>query len=165
MLSQMGRRRSRSLAVVMMLSCGSFMMMALEVFRMAPDVDTSLKGSGAGGFQLMADFARDLDRDLNLEENQKRFALNQSILKDSQFFTMQISSEDASCLNLNRAQRPHLYGIDSAEFENSERFTFMSVQEGQENPWQWLTQDLGPQQSCRHRRPKCLALLHGFRRW
>ncbi len=25
---------------------------------MAPDVDTSLKGSGAGGFQLMADYER-----------------------------------------------------------------------------------------------------------
>jgi hypothetical protein len=145
-LSQMGRRKGRSLSVIMMLSCGAFMMISLEVFRMAPDVDTQLKHSGAGGFQLLIDLTRPLDRDLNHVETQKRFALNEALCQQAQFTALRLSpGEDASCLNLNRAQRPSLVGIPSEQFAADQRFSFASMlNDTLESPWQQLNQDLGP---------------------
>lgn len=145
-VSQMGRRKGRSLAVIMMLSCGAFMMISLEVFRMAPDVDTQLKHSGSGGFQLLIDLTRPLDRDLNFTETQKRFALNKELCDQAVFTSLRLSpGEDASCLNLNRAQRPNLIGIPSESFAKDQRFSFASMlDDGLNSPWLQLKQDLGP---------------------
>ena len=145
MFSQMGRRKSRSLAVLLMLSCGAFMMISLEVFRMAPDVDTSLASSGSGGFQLIVDLTRNLDRNLNHSETQKKFGLELEKLKDVEFYPLRRSfGEDASCLNLNRAQRPNLFGVDSDEFALSERFSFASTMENNDtSPWLMLKGDYG----------------------
>lgn len=145
-ISQMGRRRGRSLAVIMMLSCGAFMMISLEVFRMAPDVDTQLKHSGSGGFQLLIDLTRPLDRDLNLRDTQKRFALNEDLCQQAEFTGLRVSpGEDASCLNLNRAQRPTLVGIPSDQFARDQRFSFASMlDDSLSSPWMQLKQDLGP---------------------
>ena len=143
--SQMSRRRGRSLAVMSMLSCGAFMMISLEVFRMAPDVDTQKHESGSGGYQLLLDLTRPLDRDLNLVETQKRFALDPDLLSQAEFASLRVSpGEDASCLNLNRAQRPNLIGIPTENFAEQQRFSFAAQASDSEiSPWLQLKQDMG----------------------
>lgn len=141
MLSQMSRRSSRSLAVVLMMAVGAFMVLSLEAFRILPDNDTSLKSSGSGGFQLLLKLERGLERDLNDVEVQEQLGLNSELLKDTSFYPLRYSrGEDASCLNLNRAQRPNLIGIDPKEFNLSQRFSFVAEPDGDKS---WLALESG----------------------
>ena len=134
LFSQMARRSGRSLSVILMMAIGSFMVLSLEAFRIFPDDDTTIASSGSGGFQIMLKLERGVERDLGDINIQEELGLGQEVLQGARLYPLRFSAgEDASCLNLNRAQRPNLIGIDPDEFKNSERFTFMSLEEGGES--------------------------------
>jgi len=135
LLSQIARRPSRSLTVILMMAVGSFMVLSLEAFRILPDNNTTLKTSGSGGFQLMLKLERGMERDLNDTFIQEQLGLSPEKLNGASFFPLRYSpGEDASCLNLNRAQRPNLIGIDPLEFDASSRFTVLGST-SENRPW------------------------------
>jgi ABC-type antimicrobial peptide transport system permease subunit len=106
------RRRKRSLATIAMLACGSFLIVSIGVFRLDANRDATKKTSGTGGFALIGETTIPVVHDLNSPSGRDFFALNESDLQSVSFVPFRVhEGDEASCLNLNRAQRPRLLGV------------------------------------------------------
>ncbi len=117
------RRSGRSLAVMAMLACGVFMVVAVGANRQGLEIDPGDRTCGTGGFALYGETAVAVVQDLNTEAGRKAVGLDSQDLSGTTFLQARVAEgDDASCLNLNRAQRPRLLGIDPAGLKD--RFTF-----------------------------------------
>jgi putative ABC transport system permease protein len=117
------RRRSRSISTVAMLACGSFLIASIGVFRLDANRDATQRTSGTGGFALIGETTLPVIQDLNTASGRDFFALNERDLQGVNVVPFRLQEGDeASCLNLNAAQRPRLLGVDSSML--SGRFTF-----------------------------------------
>ncbi len=106
------RRRKRSLATVAMLACGSFLIVSIGVFRLDANRDATQRTSGTGGFALIGETTMPVVQDLNSPSGRDFFALQEEDLKGVSFVPFRVrEGDEASCLNLNRAQRPRLLGV------------------------------------------------------
>jgi ABC-type antimicrobial peptide transport system permease subunit len=106
------RRRSRSLATVSLLACGSFLIASIGAFRLDAVRDAHERSSGTGGFALIGESALPVVQDLNSRSGQEFFGLDANDLEAVSVVPVRVrEGEDASCLNLNRAQRPRLLGV------------------------------------------------------
>lgn len=121
-IRNVSRRPSRSLAVIGMMAGGIFLVTAVNAFRMsANEVDKAT--SGTGGFALIGESSLPIYEDLNTPAGRDAFGLDEDILKDVTIVPFRVrQGDDASCLNLNRAQKPVLVGVDPAKLEG--RFSF-----------------------------------------
>jgi len=107
------RRRRRSLAVVSLLACGSFAVMAISAFKLDPHRDVWRRSSGTGGFALIGESTLPIVRDLNTPEGRQFYGLDEATLAGVRFVPLRVrDGDEASCLNLNRAQRPRLLGVN-----------------------------------------------------
>ncbi len=123
------RRPGRSLAVVSLLACGCFLVFAVSAMQEDMAAHAGERTSGTGGFALLADAT------FPLLENPV------TGLEDASVTATAIKvrdGDDASCLNLNKAQTPRLLGVNVAEM--AERGAFVS--EGDDETWALLNQDL-----------------------
>ncbi|MBU6401072.1 MAG: hypothetical protein KGS61_12185, partial [Verrucomicrobia bacterium] len=71
------------------------------------------------------------------------FGLDPAALRGVKFVPLRVhNGDDASCLNLNRAQAPRLLGVDPEQLAARGAFTFAEVVKGapSENPWRLLNQ-------------------------
>ncbi|MBI3850969.1 MAG: FtsX-like permease family protein [Verrucomicrobia bacterium] len=117
------RRRKRSLAIVAMVGCGAFMIAAIGVFRLDANLDATKRSSGTGGFALIGETTMPVVQDLNSKAGRDSFALNEGAIAGVSFVPFRVhEGDEASCLNLNRAQRPRLLGVKPEMLEG--RFTF-----------------------------------------
>lgn len=117
------RRRKRSLATVAMLACGSFLIVSIGVFRLDANRDATQKNSGTGGFALFGETTLPVVHDLNATSGRDFFALNERDLEGVNFVPFRVKQGDeASCLNLNAAQKPRLCGVSPWRLRG--RFTF-----------------------------------------
>ncbi|MBN1974977.1 MAG: FtsX-like permease family protein [Sedimentisphaerales bacterium] len=106
------RRSGRSLAVIGLLACGIFLVIAIGVFRQNPDADAHRRDSGTGGFALYGESTIGLLYDLNTESGRKSLRLNESDFKAVDVVQLRVhDGDDASCLNLNQAQMPRILGV------------------------------------------------------
>ena len=120
----LGRRPGRSLAVVAVLAAGAFMVLSVQVFRKEPPAGAGERYSGTGGFALLGELAAPVYEDLNVES--VRDALGLPLDSAAHVVALRVrEGEDASCLNLNRAVRPKLVGLPSAELEKLGAFRFV----------------------------------------
>ncbi|WCJ60232.1 FtsX-like permease family protein [Fontisphaera persica] len=120
------RRRNRSVATVSLLACGSFVVAAIGVFRLDALRQADHPRSGTGGFALVGESTLPVLRDLNLPEGRDFYGLSQEDLADAQIVPFRMrEGDDASCLNLNRAQRPRVLGVRPEKLFG--RFTFGQV--------------------------------------
>ncbi|TDU81511.1 ABC-type lipoprotein release transport system permease subunit [Prosthecobacter fusiformis] len=116
------RRPSRSLAVMGMMAGGIFLVTAVNAFRMSAG-DVSNPASGTGGFALIGESSLPIYEDLNTPAGRDAFGLDEELLKGVTIVPFRVrQGDDASCLNLNRAQKPVLVGVDPAKLEG--RFSF-----------------------------------------
>jgi putative ABC transport system permease protein len=132
------RRRRRSLAILGLLSCGSFLIASIGVFRLDALQDAEKRSSGTGGFALMGESTLPLVHDLNSDSGRESFGLDAPGLAGVEVVPFRVrDGEDASCLNLNRAQRPRLLGVEPELLNQRQAFTFSRVLKGlpPENPW------------------------------
>jgi ABC-type antimicrobial peptide transport system permease subunit len=131
------RRRGRSLATVALLACGSFLIVSIGVFRLDSVRGAEKPSSGMGGFALIGESTLPVVPDLNTERGRDFFALDAQALAGVGFVPFRVrDGDDASCLNLNRAQKPRLLGVDPALLAG--RFTFAKLATGATgltNPW------------------------------
>ncbi len=130
------RRRKRSLGTVAMLACGSFLIVSIGVFRLDANRDATKRSSGTGGFALIGETTMPVVQDLNSKSGREFFALNESELAGVNFVPFRVrEGDEASCLNLNRAQRPRLLGVKPEILEG--RFAFAKLADGawQGKPW------------------------------
>lgn len=123
-LRNLRRRLGRSLAVIVLLSCASFLIAAVGAFRHDPLSDETLRkrDSGTGGFALWAQSALPVYQDLNNKGAREKFALEEV---EADFVPLRVrAGDDASCLNLNRAQTPQLWGVNPQELNQRKAFGF-----------------------------------------
>ena len=117
------RRAGRSLVTAGAMAAGAFLVVGTGAFRKDVSSLSGERTSGTGGFALFGESALPLYDDLNGLEGRELHDLNGSLLSDSYVTPMRVrDGDDASCLNLNKALRPRLYGVKASEFAG--RFTF-----------------------------------------
>lgn len=118
------RRPSRSLAVIGMMAGGIFLVVAVNAFRMQAGDDTQ-RSSGTGGFALVGESSLPVYEDLNSKTGWEAFGLDEKLMPQVRVVPFRVrEGDDASCLNLNRAQKPVLVGVDPAKLKDS--FSFAS---------------------------------------
>ncbi|OQY29845.1 MAG: hypothetical protein B6244_02480 [Candidatus Cloacimonetes bacterium 4572_55] len=138
------RNRRRSLAVIGSLACGIFLVVSVGANRGDPARFPEKRSSGTGGFALWAETTIPILHDLNEKETKERLGLHG--FSDSVRFTpLRVrEGDDASCLNLNRTQRPQILGVRPEEFDNLGAFSFAQTTVGHDDhPWLSLKEDWG----------------------
>ena len=135
------RRRRRSLATMGLLACGSFLVASIGVFRLDAVRDADQRASGTGGFALMGESTLPVVHDLNTATGREFYALEEAELTGVRFVPLRVrEGDDASCLNLNRAQQPRLLGVPFEELASRGSFTFARTLDdaAEGNPWRRL---------------------------
>ena len=118
------RRPSRSLAVIGMMAGGIFLVVAVNAFRMSAG-DTTARDSGTGGFALIGESSLPVYEDLNVKAGWDAFGLDEKLMPQVRVVPFRMrEGDDASCLNLNRAQKPMLVAADPAKLVGT--FAFAS---------------------------------------
>lgn len=126
------RRRSRSLASVALLACGSFLVAAVGANRLDAGRDATKRTSGTGGFTLFGESTLPVVRDLNTKSGREFFGLDENAMKGVSVVPFRVrDGDDASCLNLNRAQTPRLLGVNP-KLLPPDAFTFSQLLSGAE---------------------------------
>ena len=106
-----------------MLACGSFLIVSIGVFRQDANRDATHKTSGTGGFALIGETTMPVVHDLNSQSGKEFFALDEKDLVCVNVVPFRVrAGDEASCLNLNAAQKPRLLGVKSKMLEG--RFAF-----------------------------------------
>ena len=121
------RRPSRSLAVLGMMAGGIFLVMAVNAFRIGVDADATKRDSGTGGFALIGESSLPVYEDLTSKAGLDAFGLDDAIMKNASVVPFRVrEGDDASCLNLNRAQIPVLVAVDAKKLAERKAFSFAS---------------------------------------
>lgn len=132
------RRYRRSLATISILACGIFCLIAVSANQHGLIQNPRNRQAGTGGFSLYAETSIPVLYDLNSQEGREYFGLNNPEYDDVRFVQMHVrEGDDASCLNLNRVQRPRILGIRPEELDVRNAFTFsrLSPEFNTEHPW------------------------------
>ena len=112
------RRPGRSLAVAGVMAAGVFLVVSVNAFRLSVGSADKTPAGGTGGFAWFAQSALPVYGDLA-----KAADLDPDEATGLSVVAMRTSEgDDASCLNLNRAQQPTVLGVDRGAFDG--RFTF-----------------------------------------
>ena len=137
------RRRKRSLATVALLASGSFVILSIGVFRLDANQNASKRSSGTGGFALIGEATMPVVQDLNSQSGREAFGLSANDLTGVGIVQLRVrDGDEASCLNLNRAQKPRLLGVRPDALAG--RFTFAKLLKGSPNaPWELLRSSRG----------------------
>jgi len=123
------RRSRRSLAIVGLLAAGSFLVIAVGANRKDPFADSHRRDSGTGGFALLGESSIVILQNLNSDAERKSLGLEE--LEGVDIVQLRVrDGDDASCLNLNRAQNPRLLGLEPGQLKKRGAFGFMAAVEG-----------------------------------
>jgi hypothetical protein len=132
------RRNKRSLATVGLLACGSFLIVAIGAFKLDANQNATKRSSGTGGFALIGESTLPVVKDLNTKTGREFFGLDEAMLAGVSFVPFRVrDGDDASCLNLNRAQRPRLLGVKPELLASRRAFTFAQIAEGADAKAGW----------------------------
>ena len=136
-LRQAARRPGRSLAVSGALACACFLVVAVSSMREDFSRTQGVRASGTGGFAWIAESTVSVPEDLNTARGIRWLTGRVDPWPAGvRFIGLKArDGDDASCLNLNRAQSPQLLGVDPAALSALGAFAGGSGQD----PWRLLT--------------------------
>lgn len=135
-LRGVSRRPARSLAVAGMMAAGIFLVTAVNAFRLSAGGDPARRDTGTGGFALIGESSLPVYESLTEKAGMEAFGLDEEIMKEVGVVPFRVlEGDDASCLNLNRAQKPVLTGVNAALLAERGAFAFAS---GGEAGWKVL---------------------------
>ncbi|UCG56968.1 MAG: ABC transporter permease [Phycisphaerales bacterium] len=140
------RRRGRSLALAGLLACGIFLVISVAANRHDPLAGSDRRDSGTGGFSLFGESAIGFLQDLNGESTRQSMGLADHLPDDVSVVQLKVhDGDDASCFNLNRAQRPRLLGVEPEKLLTRGAFGFADVADKSrlKEAWSLLDLDLG----------------------
>ncbi|HPO13361.1 MAG TPA: ABC transporter permease [Candidatus Hydrogenedentes bacterium] len=129
-LSNLARRRGRSLSVAGLTACGCFLVFAVSAMQENVALHATERSAGTGGFGIFAETTAPLmgtPEDLLKTLGTKAVPLR---VRDG---------DDAGCLNLNHALAPRLYGVDPHQLSRLGAFV---PQPGEDTLWKLLQQPL-----------------------
>jgi len=125
------RRRRRSLAVIGLLASGSFLVAAIGVFRLDAVQNAQQRSSGTGGFALIGQSTQPVLHDLESERAREVYGLDAARLEGMSVVPFRVrEGDEASCLNLNRAQEPRILGVAPGLLAKRSAFTFAQAAKG-----------------------------------
>lgn len=111
LLRATARRRKRSMATMALLASGCFVIASIGIFRLEAARDSSAKDSGTGGFALIGNATLPLLHDVTTQAGLE-FYLGSARMQSIHIVPFRVmEGDEASCLNLNRAQKPRLLGV------------------------------------------------------
>ncbi len=140
----MTRRSRRSLGTVSLLGSAAFLIVAVATNRLDARRDATQRSSGTGGFALWAESSLPVIQDLNTRKGQEFYGLDPKAMKDVSFVPLRVrDGDDASCLNLNRAQHPRLLGVNPELLAQRGAFTFTDLAKGISVTNGWLALGAG----------------------
>lgn len=145
-LAGVARRPWRSLATMGSLACGLFLVTAVAANRMTTVTRPWQRDSGTGGFAIFAETSVPITHDLNTRAGRQALGLERFDFRGVYVAQVRVrGGDDASCLNLNRAQTPRLLGVPAAEFARRGAFHFSALAREVERaqPWLMLERRLG----------------------
>ncbi len=140
------RRPGRSLATIALLASATFLIVAVAANRLDSTRDATRRSSGTGGFALWAESTLPVLQDLNTQKGREFYGLNTEPLAGVTVVPLRVrEGDEASCLNLNRAQRPRLLGIKPSQMSTRGAFAFAGMAAGVTvtNGWQALERARG----------------------
>ena len=121
------RKRGRSLAVIVIMAAGVFMICVTNAFRLDAEQNPDVRSAGTGGFRFVGESSLKIYDDLNTPEARETYGLDDDELDYSMVPFQVREGEEASCLNLNQAQRPRLMAVDPQQLVERNAFTFQSM--------------------------------------
>lgn len=139
-LRNAARRRGRSMAVVALVACGVFLVVAVGANRKDAAIDATRRDSGTGGFAFYARTTIPLFEDLNTAAGRQKLGIRRGALDGVSVVPMRVRpGDDASCLNLSRAQEPTLLAVAARPLADRGAFRFASSLEAHDarlsSPW------------------------------
>lgn len=129
-IENVSRRSGRSLSVAGLLATGSFLVLAVSSMQQDVTANAGSRSSGTGGFELFAETTLPLTNDP--DEALDPFGGNLVAIRVH-------DGDDASCLNLNRAQTPRILGVNTDELSQLGAFT---SEHQEKDLWEKLRLDL-----------------------
>ena len=139
------RQPERSAAVISLLGVAVFLIVAVAANRLDASRDARDRRSGTGGFTLWASSSLPVTEDLDTERGRERAGLDPKRLAGVSFVPMRVrEGDDASCLNLQRAQRPRLLGVRPEDLSRRRAFTFqaLATDAQHDDPWMSLAAEV-----------------------
>ena len=132
-LRHAARRRGRSLAAIGLLAAGVFLFVAVSAFVQDPQRAAGERSSGTGGFALFAQSTLPLYDDLDRADARAALGLEEAVWAGVTVVPLRVrAGDEASCLNLNRAQQVPVWGVRPADLASRGAFTFASAGGGWE---------------------------------
>lgn len=145
-----GRNRGRSILSVGLIASAVFTLVVAGANRREGEVDVEDRGSGAGGFTLLAEADVPLQIDLNDPGRRAELGFDDETWpagETAMFPLRLLPGEDASCLNLYRPEKPRLLGV-TPELAERGGFDFQAVADLDgdpvDNPWSLLEREIEP---------------------
>ena len=135
-------RPGRSVLCITLIAFAAFIIVAVDAFHLEGGGDQTDRGSGTGGYPLLAESLLPIVLDMSAEAGQAELgitAIEEPRFADVSYARFRVRpGEDASCLNLYQAKNPKLLAPEPA-FVREGRFSFgrtMAETEAEAaNPW------------------------------
>jgi putative ABC transport system permease protein len=141
-IKNLQRNPARSLSVIALLAAGTFTIVLTGAYRKTFYGTEHLRNSGTGGYLLWAETTSPVPFDLNSTDGKSRLITDNIDDLDSVRFLQfdRLEGDDASCLNLNQAQRPQLLAVNPDVFDSAGAFSFVRLLPliSREHPWKGL---------------------------
>ena len=119
-------RPSRSIGTISLLASATFLIIGVAAHRLDAGREASLRSSGTGGFALWGESTLPILQDLNTPKGREFHGLEAGPGVAVVPFRVR-DGDEASCLNLNRAQRPRILGVDPTQLAQRQAFTFTRI--------------------------------------
>jgi putative ABC transport system permease protein len=120
----------------MLLAGATFVIAALAVFRLDAGREASRRSGGTGGFTWIGESTLPVLHNLKTAAGRDDYGVAAEPLRNAKIVQLRVrNGDDASCLNLDRAQQPRLLGVDPRQLDG--RFTFLQVLPGTNPKARW----------------------------
>lgn len=118
-------RPGRTLLVVLLLACGSFMVVGVFAWKQDVAQGAERRSSGTGGFELFVETTLPLLADPGTSKGLAELGWQRdAVLAAAGIVACKVrDGDDASCLNLSRAQSPRIVGVDVVRLMDLGAFT------------------------------------------
>lgn len=133
------RRRKRTLATIALLACGTFLIASISIFRLEPAREAGKRASGTGGFTLIGESTQPVIHDLNSARGLDAYGIAPGSAAGVRVVPFRVrDGDEASCLNLNRAQTPRLLGVRPELLQERGAFKFAQACKGASKEDGWM---------------------------
>ncbi len=135
------RNTSRSLTTIVLLALGTFVILITGANRKTFYGEEKRNGSGTGGYLFWAETSLPIIENLNSEHGKAKLGIENTDLPSGTHFMQfhNLEGNDASCLNLNQVQQPQILGVNAAEFNDRNSFSFASLLDGIDRDQTWMS--------------------------